>query len=250
MPQEKRPRCSQKAINPPCEATTCEDWDRAFHALRTNIGRRVSPRDLRPLLKAGADEKKVLTLLTLAAIDSDRHLSGIMEKSRSLRRLANELVSAANNAARVVNEFGCDGRFWLAVEGLMSWDFVPKPGAIEENAIQQIRALAELVKSRGEALVVLSRNLKKINRATSIRDLLAYVWYSTRRGDGFDTEIAYLLTTAHDVAGCKRLFTSDQIKKFRQRHLPTREVLDAIHRAGAEGYVHQQKSFGQRIAGI
>ena len=51
-----------------------------------------------------------------------------------------------------------------------------------------------------------------------MRRLLLYVHSTTKKN--FDLQIAWLLSNAHRVAGKNKSFTAEQIKKFRQRHLP------------------------------
>jgi hypothetical protein len=252
MPQQQQvPRFSWAAIEALRDTPAFRDWNREFDRLIGTIRRRVSARDLQPLLKAGAEEKRLLTLLALAVTDSDNNsLSKLMVKRRALDSLANQLATVTNHATRVVNDPEYDGRFWLAAQGLLSWDLVPKAGAIEARVLANMRALAQLVKARGDALGSLSRTLKKTSRNTAIRDLLAYVWLSTGQQSRFDAEIAWLLTAAHRAAGREKDFTADKVKKFRQRHLPNRQNLKmpaAIMNGGAKG---QRKSLGQRIAGI
>lgn len=94
--------------------------------------------------------------------------------------------------------------------------------------LERMRALAQLIKDRGGALGQLSRQLKKDHRIQGMRNLLAYIWVSTEGNNGnFDTEIAYLLASAFKAAGKERRFTADQVKKFRQRHLPNPASLNS-----------------------
>jgi len=248
MMQQEAPRFSQAAIEALRNTSAFDDWNREFDVLIKTIRHRVSPRDLRPLLKAGADETRIVTLLAFTVIDSGKDLPAIMKSRRSLQRLANELMSVTNHATRVVNAPEYDGRFWLAVHGLLSWDLVPKAGAIEKQTLTNMRALAQLVKSRGDGLGTLSRKLKAINRVTATRDLLAYVWLSTRHVSRFDAEIAGLLTAAHRAAGRQKNFTTDRIKKFRQRHLPNLKELEMPATLRAGEFRQPRKTSAQCIA--
>jgi hypothetical protein len=199
-----------------------EEWSRDFEKLKRAIGRQVSPRDIRPLLKAGAVNDQILEWLAWVVYDSNNYpLSQLMAKRRSLRSLAAQLATVIEHATRLVNDPECDGRFWLALESGLSWDLVPKAGVIEAPVLERMRALAQLIKDRGDALGQLSRQLKRDHRVQGMRNLLAYIWVSTQGNNGnFDTEIAYLLASAFKAAGKQRSFTADQVKKFRQRHLP------------------------------
>lgn len=197
-----------------------EEWSRDFEKLKHDIGGQVSPRDIRPLLKAGAANDQILEWLAWVVYDSSQSLSQLMAKRRSLRSLAAQLVTVIDHATRLVNDPQCDGRFWLALESGLSWDVVPKPGVIEAPVLERMKALAQLIKDRGDALGQLSRQLKKDQRIRGMQNLLAYIWVSTKGSNGnFDTEIAYLLGSAFKAAGKERRFTADQVKKFRQRHL-------------------------------
>jgi hypothetical protein len=251
MEEQRGPRFSQVAIEALRDTPAFRDWNRDFDRLVKTLRRRLSPRDLQPLLKAGAEEDRLLSLLALAVIGTDNSfLAKLMTKRRDLESLASQLATVTNHATRIVNDPAYDGRFWLALDGVLSWDLVPKAGAIEAPTLARMRALGRLVRSRGKALGALSRKLKTINRNTATRDLLAYVWLSTGQPSRFDAEIAWLLTTAHKSAGREKDFTAAQIKKFRQRHLSNHQDLKmpaTVLDGEAKG---QRKSLGQRIAGM
>ena len=87
--------------------------------------------------------------------------------------------------------------------------------------LERMRALAKLVQNRGDALGQLSRQLKRDLRIRGMQNLLPYIWLCTKGQDAnFDAEIAYSLTAAFKAVAKDKSFTADQIKKFRQRHLP------------------------------
>jgi hypothetical protein len=245
------------------DTSAFRDWNHEFDSLIKNIRRRLSPRDLQPLLKAGTDEERILALLAFTIVDyRDRFLSKMIVKRRELESLANQLEAAVNHTKRVVEDVQCDGRFWLAAQGLLSWDQIPEPGAIEAPTLTRMDDLVRLIKSRGEAFGVLSRKVKMIHRHTALRDLLAYVWLSTQEVAKFDAEIAHLLTASYAAAGHTELFTADRIKKFRQRNLPevrhkSSKPLSTRHSSSSErqgqGHVEdhlRRPTLGQRIAGM
>jgi hypothetical protein len=62
MMQQEVPRLSQAAIEALRYTSAFDDWNRGFDVLIKTIRHRVSPRDLQPLLKAGADETRIVTL--------------------------------------------------------------------------------------------------------------------------------------------------------------------------------------------
>ena len=226
--RQESPQFSQASIEALRQTSMFAEWNREFEKLKGAISRRLSPRDVLPLLKAGATNDKLLEWLAFVVYDSNHSiLPRLMAKRRSLRRVAAQLGSVIEHAARLANDPECDGRFWLAMESGLSWDLVPKAGLIETPVLERMRALAELFKARGDAMGQLSRRLRRGHRVRGMRDLLAYIWLSTKgRGGNFDVEIAYLLIAAFKAVGKNKTFTADQIKKFRQRHLPNLRNLD------------------------
>jgi hypothetical protein len=227
--QQQWPHFSQASFDALRQTPMFEEWCRDFEKLKRAIERHVSPRDIRPLLKAGVANDQILEWLAWVVYDSNQALSELMAKRRSLRSLAAQLITVVEHATRLVNDPQCDGRFWLALESGLSWDLVPKAGVIEAPVLERMRALAHLIKDRGDALGQLSRQLKKDHRIQGMRDLLAYISVSTKGNNrNFDTEIAYLLASAFKAAGKDRRFTADQVKKFRQRHLPNLGSLNSF----------------------
>lgn len=140
MARQESPHFSEAAVQALRYTRAFEEWNGKFESLKRAIRGRVSPRDINPLLKAGADEDRILTLLAFTVDDSNRFPPELMRKRKSLASLADQLVAVANHATRVVNDPECDGRFWLALEGGLSWDSVPKAGVIEAQALTQMRA--------------------------------------------------------------------------------------------------------------
>jgi hypothetical protein len=218
------PQFSQASIEALRQTSMFDEWNREFEKLKRAIGRQLSPRDVRPLLRAGVDNDKLLERLAFVVYDANQSvLSQVTAKGSSLRSLAAQLTTVTEHATRLVNDPACDGRFWLALESDLSWDLVPKAGVIEANVLRGMRALAQLVKDRGQALCQLSRQLKRDHRIRGMQHLLGYVWLATKGKDRkFDSEIAYLLIAAFKAAGKDKSFRADQIKKFRQRHLLSR----------------------------
>jgi hypothetical protein len=218
------PRFSQAAIEALRREPSFEQWTNNFEKLKSKIGRRVSPRDIRPLLKAGATKEQLLERLAFVVYHAKNSpFSNLMKKREALRSLAAQLSTVVEHTTRLVSDPECDGRYWWALVSGLSWDLVPQAGLIEAQTLRRMRALAQLVKSRGDALGKLSRHLKRVHFIQARLDLLAYVWLSTKREDGnFDTEIAYLLSAAFKAVGEEKHFTAEQISKTRQRRLPNR----------------------------
>jgi hypothetical protein len=106
----------------------------------------------------------------------------------------------------------------MALFSRLPWDQVPKAGTIESLTITIMRAFAERTRKRAQAMGSISRWLSISGRTNGVRHLLKYVYVTTHKN--FDFQIAFLLSDAHEVAGKKRVFTADQIKKLRQRYLP------------------------------
>jgi hypothetical protein len=210
------PRFSQAAIEALRHTPGFKEWNCDFEKSKRKVQSRVSPRDIRPLLKAGAKEDRLLTLLAFIVNDSKGE-GDLMARRRSLAKLADELVTVTEHARLIVDDPLCDGRFWLALHCGLPWDLTTPAGVIEAPVLERMQALANLIKQRGDALGMLSRQVKKSLRNRGLFDLLGYVWLQT--GRNFDREIAWLLIAAHKALGQDRIFTADKIKKFRQRHL-------------------------------
>jgi hypothetical protein len=220
--KQAAPRFSQSAVDAFRHTRGFEAWNRDFEALRQAICRRVSPRDVQTLQKAGAKEDNLITLLALVVSGHDGLPSTFNSMRRSLAQLADQLTNVIGFATRIVNDPLFDGRFWLALEGELSWDLVPKAGVIEASVLQKMQAFAQLIRDRGKAFGELSRPLKRVARNRSMWDLIAYVCASTK--GTFDAEISYLLGAAYRAGNREKHFTADQIKKFRQRHFTPDQI--------------------------
>lgn len=232
MTQQKAPSFSQNAMDSRRKTKDFEAWNRNFESLRRAIRIHVSPRDVHPIARAGAEEETLISLLAWVVYDQEGLSPQMMNSRRALKSAAQQLSTVANHVARVVNDPQCDGRFWLALVGGLSWDFVPTPGRIESPSLNQMRALAELLKERGAELGKNARMLAKLKRTNSLKDLVRYANYFAKPGKNFDSELTYLLDAAQraakkwePVAGYRkspkeRMFTIEQIKKFRQRNFP------------------------------
>ena len=257
------PYSPQSAIDKLRYTASFKEWNRQFENLRRAISRRISPRDIQPILKAGAEEGALLTKLAFVVDNSDYSLREVTANRRRLSSLVAQIVTVSNHATRLVNDPRCDGRFWMAVEGLLSWDWVSKPDVVEASVIKRMGSVAELFQARADALGQLSPQLRKATRNRGMRELLGYVWLRTRNsGKNFDSEITYLLSAAYKAVGREKHFTVDQIKKFRQRHLSELRKLDefgATRGSRTDGRtmpvpneepIFRRKSLGQRIADI
>ena len=259
MAQKKATRFSQEPIAKLGKARDFAEWNRRFEDLKHTINLRISPRDIQPLLNAGAENDQLLTWLAFVVLDSAGLSPKLMENRKDLAKLATDMDDIVRRTTRIVSDPRSDGRFWLALEGELPWDQVPKSGVIEARVLEHMRAFARLIRDRGELLGRDSTLLRKIVRKRSLRNLIAYVVSSTNRN--LDAEIAYLLAAAHIAARLEKQFTADQIKKFRQRHIATPSnprknnlrIPSALPAAGLEtSFAARQpfrrKTFGERIA--
>ena len=119
--RQKSPHFSQVSIEALRHTAKFDEWNREFEKLKRAIGRGLSPRDIRPLLKAGVANDKLLEWLAHVVYDANQsHLLQLMERRRSLRSLAAQVTSVIEHATRLVNDPLCDGRFWLALESGLS----------------------------------------------------------------------------------------------------------------------------------
>jgi len=135
------PHFSQVSFEALRQTPMIEEWSRDFEKLKRAIGHQVSPRDIRPLLKAGAVNDQILEWLAWVVYDSNNSpLSRLMAKRRSLRSLAAQLATVIEHATRLVNDPECDGRFWQALESGLSWDLVPKAGVIEAPVLERLES--------------------------------------------------------------------------------------------------------------
>ncbi len=258
MAQKKAPRFSQAAIENLRNTRDFEEWNRRFEDLKHSIDLRISPRDIQPLLKAGAEKDQLLTWLAFVVLDSAGLSPKLMESQRYLAKVAADMEDVVSRATRIVNDPRSDGRFWLALEGELPWDQVPKSGVIEARVLEHMRAFARLIRDRSELLGRDSRLLRKIVRNRSLQSLIAYVLIRTKHT--FDAEIAYLLEASHRAVRVERNFSTDQIKKFRQRHVgtpldPSRDKSPiassppaGLKTSTAAMQPASRKTFGQRIA--
>jgi hypothetical protein len=137
MAQQGAPSFSQAAIEALRHTPGFERWNRDFETLKRKIQNRLSPRDLQPLLKAGAEEDRILSLLAFIVYDSDGLSPKLLRRRRSLAMLADELEAVAARAALVVKDPLCDGRFWLALHGFLSWDQTTRAGVIEARCLSR-----------------------------------------------------------------------------------------------------------------
>lgn len=235
------PRFSQAAVDELRNSDDYKKWNQNFEKHRKIIDKKLSPRDIRPLVKAGADKEKLLTFLAFIVTEPRQSDSLMMDRSKKLSTLAKNLESLAAQASLLSCDPRCDGRFWMALQMELSWDLVPQCGVIEAPTIRSIRNLALLFRQRGEALGKESRMIGKHLRNRGLKDLTAYVWDSTG-GKNFDSEIAYLLMAAYVAVGQRQVtFTPEKIKKFRQRHLQP-DIIESLKPPVA------RKTLGQRIA--
>src|SRR5438876_9798143 len=97
-----------------------EKWERSQKAIQRRIlaipGAR---RDLDTLVRAGANEKKILDLLSLVVkTDSLSWRKPLRGKQKELESIANQLETVANHAERIALDYLSYGTLWLAILGV------------------------------------------------------------------------------------------------------------------------------------
>ena len=225
-----------------------DEWNREFDELKRRIGRKADKTHLTALRRAGANEELLLELLTMSVHDTGG-ASRLMRRSReNLASLVDQLVTVTNFAERVANDPKCDGRFWLALLCELPWNQVPKPGRLEAATLKRMRDFAEMFRGRAAAMGAMSRTVTRINGTMGRRRLLMSVHSITNKN--FDREIAWLLSDAYEAAGRHERFSAEQIKKFRQRHLPETCGRGTASAPNGVDPSPKRKTFGQRIAEV
>jgi hypothetical protein len=180
-----------------------------------------SRRDLSTLVKAGANETKVLELLALAVTEKGLWRKSMRRKIRELESIADQLETVARHAQRVSVDPLSNGIFWLAALGMGKWEDV-KPSATYSPAwlFKLMRAYARNCRDKARAFGKLLREYAPRQKRQMIDCLILETWLHTR--NYHDKEIAFLLTNAYEAAGRKREVTEEQIKKHRQRYVMAR----------------------------
>lgn len=119
MAKQGAPSFSQAAIEAFRDTPEFEIWNRGFESLKRKIRDRVSPKDTQPLVRAGAEEDRIFALLALVVCDSKGLSTKLMARRESLGVLARDLEAVTNRAERSIQDPLCDGRFWLALGGVV-----------------------------------------------------------------------------------------------------------------------------------
>src|SRR5438477_2919853 len=78
-------------------------------------------RVLQRLTKAGANQKKIVSLLASAVRDRGFWIARVRRKKKELESLARQLETLANHAQRVSLDPFSYGTLWLAMLGLQDW---------------------------------------------------------------------------------------------------------------------------------
>jgi hypothetical protein len=216
---------------------SCETVAERFERKNKELQRRMlalpgSQRDLRTLIKAGAHETKVLELLYLAVIERGSWKKPMRRKKRELESFANQLETLARRAERISLDPSSYGTLWLAVlDG--NFKYVRPASERSPTAIFGLmRAYAKNCRDRAQAFGSLLRTYPPEENRRAIDCLLLEVWMST--GRYHDKEVARLLTNALEAVGSEKQFTTDQIKKHRQKHVvPRIKIYKSLHPASA-----------------
>lgn len=180
-----------------------------------------SRRDLDTLVKAGANEKEVLELLSFTVTDRGFWRKAMRRKKKELVSIANQLETVANYAQRVSLDPSSYGTLWLAVLGLDKWENAkPAKELTPMYIFGLMRLYAKDCRDKAKAFGDLLRTQPRREKREMIDCLLLHVWHTTRKYH--DQELAHLLTDAFEAVGKKKQFTVDQIKKHRQRYVVPR----------------------------
>jgi len=194
-----------------------------FEALKVRIRKRFAAsltagRRLRRIVKAGADECKLITLLAFVSQSTDNTIVArlIRKQKKSLEGLAAQMEAVARHADRVLASRLSYAGFWLALLGDND-DYQGTAGQHNNPLPKQMRAFAEHLRTEIRHFGWLPRRVQA-HRKMYLSSLLLYICETT--GESFDQEIAFLLTDAFEANGKSRAFSAEQIKKYRQRHIP------------------------------
>ena len=198
-----------------------KEFEREFEKLKREISKVYSIQiDLQTLKKAHAAPELILELLTHIVWEPSKPWRKEMKRSQStILSAANTLHLAIGAVTGVSKDLSCYPGYWMAVlnkyasvEELKRQVFVPS------KMIRQMKAYEEYARQIARLFGRIVRKQAQLGRMEDLGRLVAYVRHTT--GRNFDNELARLLTDAHEVAGIKKQFSAQQIKKFRQRHIP------------------------------
>jgi hypothetical protein len=196
---------------------------------RRILARPGSQRYLKALVKAGASEARVLSMLSFAVIETGSWQEPMRRKERELERIANDLETVAKHAQRVSLDPTSYLTLWMAMLSIGNWENV-KPASERSPArmFELMRAYAKNCRDRAKAFGSLRRTHSLTEKRQIVDCVLLEVWRST--GKYYDKQLARLLTNAFEAAGRKQHFTEDQIKKHRQRSvIPRIEAYQLSH---------------------
>jgi hypothetical protein len=216
---------TSRAKNQGHELSPCADFEREEHELK-EIERRILgvsgvKRDLNKLARAGADQKKVVTLLALAVFSRNgewRHVA--KQKSKALKTLAKQFRALTDRAERLAEDPLCGPDFWGALLGMITWEQVQWPTKSDPTSPfgSMMRTLATNAERKAALLGKVIRRGAFYERRLAVVALSCYIQKST--GRNYDNMAARLLTDAYEAMGSRHEFSEDQVKKLRQRHMP------------------------------
>lgn len=203
-----------------------QQFNRAFDALKEAIARvHGIERDLFAIAK-GDREFRDTILECLARIVRDIPQSwreSLKGEQDDFRNAANKLRLAVKSVERTLRYPDGLGELWLLIlnPGVTVEIDKAKKAQVRSQVLHMVRlmrAYEEYALAMAKQLGRFSRSQVQLSRRRDIGVLVKYVRQKT--GRNYDEEIARLLTDAHVAVGSKKKFSSDQVKKLRQRHLP------------------------------
>jgi hypothetical protein len=199
-----------------------EQFNRRFDDLKNGIARHKGvERDLRTLVRAGADRNTLLELLVHVVQDLRQGWRvSFKEKQDTFRAAVRQIHDAIEGVEKVANDPLCRGELWLLllnpdVDSIKTGD-IKKFQRRVTYMLRMMRAYERWAIDMAEAFGKQMRKQTQVIRNRKVGTLLNYVRHKT--GMNHDDIVARLLTDAHDVVGSNKQFSADQLKKLRQRH--------------------------------
>jgi hypothetical protein len=223
-----------------------EQFNRRFDALKEAIARVPGiERDLFAIAKGDSERRDtILELLAHIVRDLPRSWRDSLKKSQDdYRNAAKKLRPAIKSIEKIVHDPGCPIEFWLLVLNpgvtvTVNEEQETRAKLRVLHMLRTMRAYEEYALAMAKEFGRYSRSQVQLMRRREIGILIRYVRRIT--GRNFDEEIARLLTDAHVAVGSKKKFSTDQIKKLRQRHIP--EIEPKVPKLGSSAPSHGDNS--------
>ena len=201
-----------------------QEFQRKFDGLKRRIAKCPGiQRDLSTLKSANADPNVVLECLTNVVWNHAQEWRSDMRRQQTkMSRAAAMLRSTVETVESISKAPDCHPGYWMAIlnrhsslADLSQQMFVPS------IVVNGMRAYEKYCRSVANMFGEILRKQAQLRRVEDLGILTSYVRHTT--GSSFDAELARLLTDAYESIGLRKQFSADQLKKFRQRHLPKRD---------------------------